>query len=281
MARCRPPGTRPPAARTGTAEAITTPMPGSAGRIRRSGRKAETACAPPARAENSAPTGLASGVTNASATARPVRRRWSASALPTAGMQTERERQPSREQACRRRHSEPQRAEPAVLPEAPAGQRLEQRGGDGRRDRRDELRGEQGGERREQHAVAGDVVARVPPVVPDAEPLSREQLRAQQVRRQVLAARFDQHVGERDHARGERGQDPLEQPHAFRVARARGVFWRRGRLRLGADGRADADRHGYSSRKFATRSTKSLRSSHGQCPASDSRSSFAPRRCAA
>ena len=66
-----PSGNATASARTGTAEATTTATPGSAGLMWWSFVYAATACAPPASAENSAPTGLASGVTNASAMASP------------------------------------------------------------------------------------------------------------------------------------------------------------------------------------------------------------------
>ena len=48
-------------------------------------RYSATAYAAPASAANRASTGLASAVSTASPTASPGRRRWSASAVPTAG----------------------------------------------------------------------------------------------------------------------------------------------------------------------------------------------------
>ncbi len=104
-----------------------------------------TAYAAPASAANSASTGLASAVTNASTTASPGRRRWSASAVPTAACSPNANvsRPVNRLVAVATpNHSD---SEPCVLPEAPAGERIEQRSGaHGGRDRGRELWRESG-----------------------------------------------------------------------------------------------------------------------------------------
>ena len=80
-----PSGNATASASTGTAAAMTTPIPGSAGRMRRCSVNAAMACAAPASAANSASTGLASAASTAQAVARAGRRRCSASAVPIAG----------------------------------------------------------------------------------------------------------------------------------------------------------------------------------------------------
>src|SRR5262249_39988446 len=54
--------------------------------------------------------------------------------------------------------------------------------------------------------------AAVPPVVPQPEPLGREQLGAQQVSRQILAARRNDHVARGDQPSRQRRQDPTPWP---------------------------------------------------------------------
>src|SRR5580704_8096615 len=95
-----PSGNTTASASTGANDPITTAIPGSAARRRRHAAPARfvatagstgavysaTAYAAPASPANSASTGLDSAVTTASTTARAGRRRWSASAVPTAGI---------------------------------------------------------------------------------------------------------------------------------------------------------------------------------------------------
>ena len=85
-----------------------------------------------------------------------------------------------------------------MLAVAAVDQRLEQRGGYWCADRGEQLGREERAERREQHAVAEHVVAPVPPVVPDPEPLSGEQLGPKQVCDQVLAPRRHNQIPDRD-----------------------------------------------------------------------------------
>ena len=129
------------------------------------------------------------------------RRRWSASAVAIAGSRPNANASRPVNRFVAVPAAEPQRPEPRVLAEVAARERLEQGGRAGRRDPGRELRREQRRDRREQDAVAGDVVAGVPPVVPDPEALRPEQLRPEQVRREVEARRRDDHVHEREQRR--------------------------------------------------------------------------------
>ena len=79
------------------------------------------------------------------------------------------------------------------------------RGGD-RRQRPDEPGPERGGKGRKQDAVRRQVVTPIPVVVPDQEPVGREQIGAKHLRGEVGARRSRDQVGEReddgrDHAR--------------------------------------------------------------------------------
>ncbi len=163
----------------------------------------------------------------------------------------EREREPAREQVAAGGQAEPQRSEPPVAPVPAPRERLEQPRGRGGGERRRELRGDRRCDGREQDAVAGDVVAAVPPVVPDPEPLGAEQLGPQQVGREVEAGRRDDHVDRGQHAGGQRGREPAQvesgQPHRQRAPAPCGE-------------RAH-------SKNLATASSTSGRSIHGQCPA--------------
>src|SRR6185312_14844764 len=121
--------------------------------------------------------------------------------------QAEGEREPTGEQVGRGAGAEPQRADPRVLAELVTGEDLEQRRTAARRQAGRDLRRERRCDRREQHAVAGNVVAAVPPVVPDPEALARKQLRAQQMRGKIQARWRDQHVRNCERSRDERGRD--------------------------------------------------------------------------
>ena len=124
-----------------------------------------------------------------SAAASPGRRRWSASAVPTAGSSPNANvsRPVNRFAPSPRRTTAPR----ARRPRRSAGTASDSNSAalDGCAIAAASCGVSSAAERREQHAVARHVVAAVPPVVPDPEPLGGEQLGAEQVRGQVLAAR--------------------------------------------------------------------------------------------
>ena len=87
-----------------------------------------------------------------------------------------------------------------------AGEGAEQPRGRHRGQGAHQPRAERGAERREENAVAGQVVASVPVVVPEQEAMRGEQVRAEGLRREVGARRAQNQVGERKEA----GQEHAE-----------------------------------------------------------------------
>jgi hypothetical protein len=106
----------------------------------------------------------------------------------------EREGEPAGEQADRRRGCEPEDPEPRSIAKALIGDRGEEQGGDERRQHAHQSRSDQRPERRQQQAVAGQVMTAEPEVVPGREPLIGEQARAKDLRGMVGAVRLDDQV---------------------------------------------------------------------------------------
>ena len=105
-------------------------------------------------------------------------------------------------------------AQPGPRAEVTAGEPREQRGRGRGGESGGELRREQGRDGREQDAVAQDVVAAVPVVVPQPEALLVKQAGAEQVRRQIPRGRRDDHVGGGQHRRDGDGRVVAPAPPA-------------------------------------------------------------------
>ena len=188
--------------RTGASAAAATPTGATAALTRRSASRRATAQAAATSAANSAATGLARAVSTASPAAVSVTPALQRERDADARQQAEGEGEPAGVEVDRGRGAEPQRAQPGLAAEAPAGQRLEHRRRGHGRQRSDELRGEQRRQGRKQDAVAGGVVPGVPVVVPQAEALDREQLGPEQVGGEVEARGRDDHVTAGEHEGG-------------------------------------------------------------------------------
>ncbi len=199
-----------------------------------------------ASARKAPATGLASEVTSASASAGHQRPRWAASSAPspTAAPRSKGTRQDSRAiEAPTANHSEPTRtARSGKRPRISSVNSAVATVIETAASRRGPKQGPEPGR---EHRVGEQVVPAVPRVVPQREPRFGEEVAAVARRREI---------------RARRGEDHVDQPEPRRE-RPRG-------------GPAQPGDH-LADRNSASRSSRSGRSYHGQCPASGSSSSSA------